>query len=120
MNLSDPKIVIAIENVVCGQLEASGINADPFRLDGEKIIDVILEQLENFVLVPKEISIDDARKHAETMFNKVEQMARHEHRDLNEIEFEAFKNRWLEARTLTIQHDWNAMIEVQEQVIRSS
>lgn len=70
---------------------------------------------EGFVLVPKELSMDDARKHAEMMFNKVEQMARHEHRDLNETEFEAFKNRWLEARTLTIQHDWNAMIEAQEQ-----
>lgn len=54
MNLYDSKIVVAIENAVCNQLEASGITADPFRLDGEKIIDVILEQIEGFVLVPKE------------------------------------------------------------------
>ena len=54
MNLNDKKIVVAIENAVCEQLEASGINTDPFRLDGEKIVDVILEQLEGFVLVPKE------------------------------------------------------------------
>lgn len=51
MNLNDPKIVVAIENAVCDQLEASGITADPFRLDGEKIIDAILEQLGDFVLV---------------------------------------------------------------------
>lgn len=75
---------------------------------------------EGFFVVPKELSIDDARKHAETMFNKVEQMVRHEHRDLNETEFEAFKNRRLEARTLNIQNDWNAMIEAQEHIIRSS
>lgn len=64
MNLNDPKIVVAIENAVCNQLEASGITADPFRLDGEKIIDVILQQLEGFVLVPvKEIKtwyLDDS------------------------------------------------------------
>lgn len=52
MKLNDSKIVVAIENAVCHQLEASGIKADPFRLDGEKIIDVILEQLGDFVLVP--------------------------------------------------------------------
>jgi len=54
MKLNDSKIVVAIENAVCHQLEASGIKADPFRLDGEKIIDVILEQLGDFVVVPKE------------------------------------------------------------------
>ena len=56
MNLYDSKIVVAIENAVCNQLEASGITADPFRLDGEKIIDVILEQIEGFVLVPRVIT----------------------------------------------------------------
>lgn len=64
MNLNDPKIVVAIENAVCNQLEASGITADLFRLDGEKIIDVIMQQLEGFVLVPvKEIKtwyLDDS------------------------------------------------------------
>ena len=54
MKLHDQKIVVAIENAVCEQLEASGINTEPFRLDGEKIVDVILEQIEGFVLVPKE------------------------------------------------------------------
>ena len=54
MNLNDTKIVVAIENAVCDQLEASGIKADPFRLDGEKIVQVILEQLGDYVLVPKE------------------------------------------------------------------
>lgn len=54
MNLNDPKIVVAIENAVIEQVEASGITGELHRLDGEKIIDVILEQLEGFVLVPKE------------------------------------------------------------------
>lgn len=54
MNLNDTKIVIAIENAVCDQLEASGITADPFRLDGEKIVQVILDQLGDYVLVPRE------------------------------------------------------------------
>lgn len=54
MNLNDTKIVVAIENAVCDQLEASGIKADPFRLDGEKIVQVIIEQLGDYVVVPKE------------------------------------------------------------------
>lgn len=54
MNLNDTKIVVAIENEVCDQLEASGIKADPFRLDGEKIVQVIIEQLGDYVVVPKE------------------------------------------------------------------
>lgn len=70
---------------------------------------------EGFVVVPRELSADEARKHAEAMFNKVEHMARYEQRDLNESEFESFKNRWIDARTLTIQFDWKAMIEAQEQ-----
>ena len=53
MKLNDKKIVVAIENTVCEQLEASGIKADPIRLDGEKIVDVILEQLDGYLLVPK-------------------------------------------------------------------
>ena len=61
MKLHDQKIVVAIENAVCEQLEASGIKADPFRLDGEKIVDVILEQLEGFVLVPKDQAKDTER-----------------------------------------------------------
>ena len=54
MNLNDTKIVVAIENAVCDQLEASGIKADPFRLDGEKIVQVIIEQLGGYVVVPRE------------------------------------------------------------------
>lgn len=56
MNLNDTKIVVAIENAVCDQLEASGIKADPFRLDGEKIVQVIIEQLGDYVVVPKELT----------------------------------------------------------------
>ena len=54
MNLNDTNVVVAIENEVCDQLEASGIKADPFRLDGEKIVQVIIEQLGDYVVVPKE------------------------------------------------------------------
>ncbi len=66
MNLNDTKIVVAIENAVCHQLEASGIKADPFRLDSEKIIDVILEQLGDFVLVPKVITDDWMKNYIES------------------------------------------------------
>ena len=58
MNLNDTKIVVAIENAVCDQLEASGIKADPFRLDGEKIVQVIIEQLGGYVVVPKEPTLE--------------------------------------------------------------
>lgn len=73
------------------------------------------KEFDGFVLVPRELSDEEARKHAEAMFNKVEHMARYEQRDLSESEFESFKNRWIDARTLTIQFDWKAMIEAQEQ-----
>lgn len=68
---------------------------------------------EGFVLVPRQLSDEEARKHAEAIFKKVEHLARYETRDLSESEFESFKNRWIDARTLTIQFDWKAMIEVQ-------
>lgn len=58
MNLNDTKIVVAIENAVCDQLEASGIKSDPFRLDGEKIVQVIIEQLGDYVVVPKEPNLE--------------------------------------------------------------
>ncbi|ATO20029.1 hypothetical protein BS636_10360 [Acinetobacter sp. LoGeW2-3] len=70
---------------------------------------------EGFIVVPKELSTEEARKHAEAMFNEVEHMIKYEHRDLSEAEFETFKNRWLNARTLNIQFNWKAMIEAQEQ-----
>lgn len=70
---------------------------------------------QGFVLVPRELSDEEARKYAEALFHKVEDMAKYEHRDLSESEFESFKNRWLDARTLTIQFDWKEMIEAQEQ-----
>lgn len=69
---------------------------------------------EGFALVSKELNAKEARKHAEVMFSKVENMVRYEQRGLSESEFESFKNRWLDARTLTIQFDWKAMIEAQE------
>lgn len=39
-------IVVAIESKVEDQLKASAIEADPFRLDGEKIYEAIIEALE--------------------------------------------------------------------------
>lgn len=37
------KTIVALENHVESQLKASGINAEMHRLDGEKLIDTILE-----------------------------------------------------------------------------
>lgn len=93
------------------------------NLDLSQFLDNLIEfstfkhdkEFDGFVLVPRELSDEEARKHAEAMFNKVEHMARYEQRDLSESEFESFKNRWIDARTLTIQFDWKAMIEAQEQ-----
>ena len=69
---------------------------------------------EGFVLVTRELSYEDARKQAESMFSKVEPIARDEQRDLSDAEFETFKNRWLCARTKIIQFDWKTMVEAQE------
>lgn len=41
------KMIVAIEQTVENQLQASGINADPFRLDGEKIWYAAIEAGEN-------------------------------------------------------------------------
>ena len=69
---------------------------------------------EGFVLVKRELSYEDARKQAESMFSKVEPIARNEQRDLSDAEFETFKNRWLCARTKIIQFDWKTMVEAQD------
>lgn len=37
------KMIVAIENKVEQQLEASAINQDPFRLDGERIFEAMME-----------------------------------------------------------------------------
>ena len=54
MTLYKNEIIVAIEQVVEQQIKASGITAEPHRLDGEKIVDAIMEQLEGFVLVSKD------------------------------------------------------------------
>ena len=54
MNLNNEQIIVAIENAVIEQVEASGFTGELHRLDGEKIVDVILQQIEGFVLVPRE------------------------------------------------------------------
>ncbi len=54
MSLYNEKIIVAIENAVQQQVEASGVTSELHRLDGEKIVDAIIDQLEGFVLVPKE------------------------------------------------------------------
>lgn len=91
------------------------------NLDLSRFLDNLIEfstfkhdkEFDGFVLVPRELSDEEARKHAEAIFKKVEHLARYEQRDLSESEFESFKNRWIDARTLTIQFDWKAMIKVQ-------
>jgi len=50
MNLNNEKIIVAIENAVIEQVEASGFTGELHRLDGEKIVDVILQQIEGFAI----------------------------------------------------------------------
>lgn len=54
MKIYDDKVIVAIESIVENQVRASGIFGELHRLDGEKIIDAIIDQLEGFVLAPKE------------------------------------------------------------------
>jgi hypothetical protein len=54
MSLYINEVIVAIEKIVEQQVEASGITGELHRLDGEKIVDAIMEQLEGFALVPKE------------------------------------------------------------------
>jgi hypothetical protein len=58
------KVICAIEGAVQDQVEASGIKAELHRLDGEKIVDAIAENIhfpklsETHVLVPKKPTQD--------------------------------------------------------------
>ena len=115
MNLNDSKIVVAIENAVCNQLEASGITADPFRLDGEKIVEVILQQLDGYVLVPKELSDQDAQNRAEDEFNRISSSFYMEHRSEPYQSVERLKRIWLENKTRNIKELHKKFIERQEQ-----
>lgn len=54
MKIYDDKVIVAIESIVESQVRASGLFGELHRLDGEKIIDAIMDQLEGFVLAPKE------------------------------------------------------------------
>jgi hypothetical protein len=55
MSLYKNEVIVAIEKTVERQVEASGITGELHRLDGEKIVDAIMEQLEGFVLVPRKL-----------------------------------------------------------------
>lgn len=58
MNLYDEKIIVAIEDAVQNMVEASGITADVFRLDGDRVIDALLQALgDEYVIV----SVDQAK-----------------------------------------------------------
>lgn len=57
MNLYDEKIIVAIEDAIQNMVEASGITADIFRLDGDRVIDALLQALgDDYVIVPKKPS----------------------------------------------------------------
>ena len=43
---NDPKTIVAIEQMVEQQVEASGITQDVFRLDGERILEAMLSAQE--------------------------------------------------------------------------
>lgn len=56
MNLYDEKIIVAIEDAIQNMVEASGITADVFRLDGDRVIDTLQQALgDDYVIVPKTI-----------------------------------------------------------------
>jgi hypothetical protein len=61
MSLYKNEVIVAIEKIVEQQVEASGITGELHRLDGEKIVDAIMEQLEGFVLVPEDQAKDTER-----------------------------------------------------------
>lgn len=63
MNLYDEKFIVAIEDAIQNMVEASGITADIFRLDGDRVIDALLQALgDDYVIVPVELSESIAEK----------------------------------------------------------
>lgn len=64
MNLYDEKIIVAIEDAIQNMVEASGITADVFRLDGDRVIDALLQALGDefeYVVVPVDQAKDAER-----------------------------------------------------------
>ena len=62
MNLYDEKIIVAIEDAIQNMVEASGITADVFRLDGDRVIDALLQALtDEYVIVPVDQAKDAER-----------------------------------------------------------
>lgn len=62
MNLYDEKFIVAIEDAIQNMVEASGITADVFRLDGDRVIDALLQALgDEYVIVPVDQAKDAVR-----------------------------------------------------------
>lgn len=62
MNLYDEKFIVAIEDAIQNMVEASGITADIFRLDGDRVIDALLQALgDEYVIVPVDQAKDAVR-----------------------------------------------------------
>ncbi len=62
MNLYDEKIIVAIEDAIQNMVEASGITADVFRLDGDRVIDALLSVLgDEYIFVAADQAKDTTR-----------------------------------------------------------
>ena len=65
---------------------------------------------EGCVVVPKEISYEEALKITENNFQKHSSTTRVTHRALNDDEFELLRQRWIEAKAMTFQKEYQDLV----------
>lgn len=76
-------------------------------------ISLIKKILSNeYAIVPREITPLQAKYQAEVLFSKHEKLARAEHRDLNDDEFELIKARWIANKAISLRVEYQELIEV--------
>lgn len=108
MNLYDEKIIVAIEDAVQNMVEASGITADVFRLDGDRVIDALLKALgDDYVIVPVELSESIAEKLA---LEKVEKPRQEDDVVWQEIADKAYSEN-LKIKKHEIKRDYKELVE---------
>lgn len=71
--------------------------------------------LEGFVLVPKELSDEKADDQAMFAWNFNLDLFKSDNRDMTAIQIEEFRLKWCLNKARTLQQDYKAMIEAQEQ-----
>ena len=108
MNLYDEKIIVAIEDAIQNMVEASGITADVFRLDGDRVIDALLQALgDEYVIVPVQLSESIAEKLA---LGKVEKPRQENDVVWQEIADKAYSEN-LKIKKLEIKRDYKELVE---------